>query len=274
MRLPSLNKMKSTELANFLLEFANFYENPTFISDDPIGVVHEYQHPQDREIFGFIVATISWGARGNIINSAKKLSRIMGESPYDFVMNWNEPVKNKQINSFVHRTFNGEDLGYFLGYFHRFYITYNSLETAFTLGETVTEHMLEGERMQIYLRNFRNNFFAFAHPKRTEKHVSNVDKNSACKRINMYLRWMVRKNSSVDFGIWNQIAMKDLHLPLDVHVIRVAKELGFIEKEVADWQQCVALTSKMRTILPEDPAKLDYALFGMGIEMKKKQQGM
>jgi len=261
-------------LANFLLESADFYENSGFIADDPIGVVHHYSDPKDIEIFGFIVATISWGARKSIINSAQKLRLILGESPYDFVENWHTQFQNKQLAKFVHRTLNPEDLGYFLSFFHEFYRQNTSLENVFIQGDSVEEVINSGDRMQIYLRNFRNNFFLGEHPKRTEKHVSSVVKNSACKRINMYLRWMVRQKSPVDFGIWNQIDAKDLHLPLDVHVIRVAKELKLIDKEVADWQNCVSLTSKMQSILPEDPAKMDYALFGTGIEMKKKQLGM
>lgn len=275
-----------TDIAEFLLESADFHEKSAFIQEDPISIPHRFNKKQDIEIIAFLVATIAWGNRRSIIRSGELLCELMDHSPYEFILQ----SKSQDFNSllrFVHRTFNGNDLVYFCQFLQHHYQHFHSLESAFLgsyrtliqLDENEkTSHLLDNpspipdlqifEPMEYSLIAFREYFFSLPHPARSEKHVSSVLKQSACKRLNMFLRWMIRKNSAVDFGIWEQLKAKDLYLPLDVHVIRVANQLGLLHGNLANWQTCKDITALMRTILPEDPVKLDFALFGIGIEQK------
>ncbi|MFN5890834.1 MAG: TIGR02757 family protein [Bacteroidota bacterium] len=283
----SVAKVVPTDIAEFLLESAEFHEKNAFIEDDPIRLPHQFNKLQDIEIIGFIVACISWGNRKSIIRSGAFLITLMDNSPYDFIVNA-ESNDLKKMQGFVHRTFNGIDLVYFCEFLQQHYKKYISLESAFyeeawKIDTQKTDSMnvskfnkridmdVESQTLEPIekaLINFRDYFFAQPHPSRTEKHISSVLKNSACKRLNMFLRWMIRKNSPVDFGFWNHFNPKDLYLPLDVHVLRVANQLNLIEGDVANWQTCKDITALMRTILPSDPVKLDFALFGIGIEQK------
>lgn len=283
----SLKKVSVAEkvpsgIAEFLLESADYHEKNTFIGNDPICIPHRFHLPQDIEIIGFIVSCIAWGNRKSIIRSGELLCSLMDESPYDFIKNATHKEFRK-LNTFVHRTFNGIDLNYFCNFLQYHYSNFPSLESAFNenlriskatenadleFNKTVLPSFHSEQPIEAALIGFREYFFSLQHPHRTEKHISSVMKNSACKRLNMFLRWMVRKNSTVDFGIWQSFNSKDLYLPLDVHVLRVANQLNLIEGDVANWQSCKDITALMRTILPNDPVKLDFALFGIGIEQK------
>jgi len=269
----------SNEIAEFLLESADYHEQNAFIESDPISIPHRFSIKQDIEIIGFLIATIAWGNRVSIIRSGEILCQLMDNAPYDFVIN-SEQSDRLKLQRFVHRTFNGEDLIYFIEFLHVHFLNFDSLEDAFVQKtgthwnsnakmenrSTSSPHKLE--IAEHALIDFRNYIFSLPHNHRTEKHVSSVLKNSACKRLNMYLRWMVRKNSPVDFGIWNRLSPKDLYVPLDVHVMRVANQLGLVDGSTTNWQVCKDLTAVCRKLIPNDPVKIDFALFGIGIEQK------
>ena len=213
---------------------------------------------------GFWAAMLAWGQRVTIINKAKELITRMDGAPYDFVKN-HEPQDAKKLIGFKHRTFNDTDALYFLSFFKANYTTHESLEDAFCVGIDP-----QSTSVETGLINFRNLFFnqEFA-PPRTRKHIATPALNSACKRINMFLRWMVRKDTAgVDFGIWNRIQSSQLICPCDVHVDRVARQLGLITRKQTDWKTAVELTERLKEFDPADPVKYDFALFGLGIETK------
>lgn len=248
-------------LKSFLDRKVAEYNQISFIAKDPISIPHTFSKLQDIEIAAFFAATLAWGNRTAIINSCNRIMDAMHRSPYDFLMHHEE----KDLNSFLHikhRTFNATDLLYFIHFLTHHYKKQPSLESAFCPPFAVPTISMK-ERL-IY---FNQMFFALEHPDRTRKHVSSPAKKSACKRLNMFLRWMVRKDSNgVDFGLWNQIATSELICPLDVHVSRVAYKLGLISSPKSDWQNAELLTSKLRCMDSIDPVKYDYALFGLGVE--------
>ena len=238
------------------------YNNTRFIEHDPICVPHRFCKPQDIEIAAFFAAILAWGNRKTIIQSANRILSAMDESPYDFLMN-HEPTDLKRFEHFVHRTFNSTDLLYFIDLLSRHYQHHSSLQTAFK-----PPH-ITAPSMQDRLTYFHQYFFEAEHPARTRKHIATPQRKSACKRLNMFLRWMVRKdNQGVDFGLWTTISPAHLICPLDVHVGRVAFKLGLIESNKADWQTALTLTQVLSRFDPMDPVKYDYALFGMGVEEK------
>ncbi len=218
-------------------------------------MVHEYQRKQDIEIVGFWTSILAWGHRKVIISKSKFLFSKMGQSPYEFILNHTEKDRKKFLD-FKHRTFQPLDTLFFLESLQNIYQTYDSLEPLF-----VAEDMTKG------IAKFRNLFFDIEHsPKRTFKHIPSPLKKSTCKRINMFLRWMVRKDDKgIDFGIWNKISPSNLMIPLDVHVWRVARHLGLINTNKQDWNAGVELTNFLRTLDPHDPVKYDFALFGLGV---------
>lgn len=237
------------------------YNQPSFIKGDPISVPHRFTQKQDIEISGLFAAVLAWGNRTSIINSCNKLMLWMDNVPYDFILNHHE-TDLKKFLSFAHRTFNATDLLYFIHFLQWHYSTHSSLEDAFVPGRTYTAEIVEQA-----LIHFHNYFFSIEHPDRTRKHISTPQRKSACKRINMYLRWMVRKDKQgVDFGIWKKIKPHQLVCPLDVHVSRVAYRLGLIDSDKSNWQNAMQLTERLREMNPEDPAVYDYALFGLGAE--------
>jgi uncharacterized protein (TIGR02757 family) len=247
-------------LKNFLDEKAELYNQPAFIKDDPVSIPHAFSKPQDIEIAGFFAAVLGWGRRNNIIRSCGRLMEFMDHAPHDFICN-HQPEDLKKILGFAHRTFNDTDLLYFLSVLQKHYTHSSSLETAFTGEGTYTEPTVEAA-----LRQFHNYFFSGEFPERTRKHISTPARGSACKRLCMYLRWMVRKDDGgVDFGIWNRISAAQLICPLDVHVARVANRLGLMENEKSNWRNAEALTDILRQWRPEDPVYYDYALFGLGV---------
>ncbi|HTO15097.1 MAG TPA: TIGR02757 family protein [Edaphocola sp.] len=256
--------MKNYDQIKALLENRwQHYHHIDFIAEDPIAIPHQFSQQQDIEIAAFFAAILAWGKRSIILNNANKLMNLMGNSPYDFILNHQEKDLKPFLN-FVHRTFNDTDLLYFISYLKHHYQTNISLEAAFIPKQGY-------ENIYTSLTYFHQNFFSldFA-PERTKKHIASPLKNSACKRLNMFLRWMVRKNSEVDFGIWNAIPVKDLICPIDVHVGNVARSLGLLERKQNDWNAAMELTENLRTFDQNDPVKYDYALFSMGVNEKNK----
>ncbi|RVU03083.1 TIGR02757 family protein [Mucilaginibacter limnophilus] len=238
------------------------YNQPNFIANDPVCIPHMFSKKQDIEIMGFWAATLAWGQRVTIIKKCKELIGLMDGAPYDFIINHKEPDLKKLL-SFKHRTFNDVDTLYFIHFFRQHYEKFESLEDAFipSGGDYSPFRGLGG---------FRSYFMSLPDfPQRTKKHVSSPSQNSTCKRLNMFLRWMVRKdNNGVDFGIWNKIKPADLIMPCDLHVDRVARKLTLIQRKQTDWQTAVELTDNLRQFDPADPVKYDFALFGLGIEEK------
>ncbi|MEQ8927806.1 MAG: TIGR02757 family protein [Fulvivirga sp.] len=252
------------ELKEFLNYKVEEYNQPGFIVNDPISIPHRFTKKQDIEISGFWAATLAWGQRITIINKCTELFHLMDNAPHDFILN-HQDSDLKRFENFKHRTFNATDTLYFIEYFKNLYQQYDSLESAFIIG--IDEH---SRNVEAGLSYFREQFFAlpFA-PERTKKHVASPARNSACKRINMFLRWMVRKDDKgVDFGLWNKIKPSQLVCPCDLHVDRVARKLELISRKQTDWQTAVELTEKLKELDPEDPVKYDFALFGLGVEEK------
>jgi len=239
-------------------KFAHYHQ-ADFITKDPISVPHRFVKKQDIEIAAFFAAILAWGNRTMIIRNTNRIMSWMDESPHDFILN-HEAQDLKPFIHFVHRTFNATDLLYSIEFFKHHYANNDSLETAFIKerAHTDTESALTG---------FHHYFFSLADaPDRTRKHIATPEKKSACKRLNMFLRWMVRKNSEVDFGLWHILKPADLICPLDTHVSDVARKLGLLERTQNDWKAAVALTQNLRLLDAADPVKYDYALFGMGAE--------
>ena len=253
-----MNMLKFEELRDFLNEKADQYNAPDFIENDPIQIPHRFSLKQDIEIAGFLAATISWGNRKSIINSADKMLDIMGNSPYDFVMNYSEKdLENIQDKS-IHRTFNGQDFSYFIRQFNRIYKENESLESLFKVKEEENNFLHAIER-------FRSGFLE-AEKHRSHKHISSPYKNSSAKRIIMFLRWMVRKDKrGVDFGIWENIDQKNLSIPLDVHTGNISRKLGLVSRTQNDWKTVEELDIAIRKFDEKDPAKYDFALFGLGV---------
>jgi uncharacterized protein (TIGR02757 family) len=250
------NSFKFKELKCFLDEKVEQFNTIDFLAEDPLGIVHQFSKKQDIEIMGLLMATIAWGNRKSIIASGKRLTEIFKNEPYEFVMmHTDEDFKNIH---FVHRTFQTSDLQFFLGALKRVYEKSNSLEDSFSVNSEIP-----GVKGRIV--NFRNSLLAFPHEKRTEKHLANPMKKSAAKRLNMFLRWMVRDDKKgVDFGIWENISPSDLYLPLDVHTSAVSRKLGLINRKQDDWQALEELMNNLKQFDPVDPCKYDFALFGLG----------
>lgn len=251
-------KLSFEELKSFLDEKADQYNHVDFIENDPIQIPHRFSLQQDIEIAGFLAATISWGNRKSIIKSAEKMLDIMGNSPYDFVMNHSdEDLKILQDKS-IHRTFNGEDFGYFIKQFQRIYKENGSLESLFKTNDTESN-------FQHGIERFRSNFLG-TEKHRSHKHVSSPYKNSSAKRIIMFLRWMVRKDKrGVDFGIWENVDQRFLSIPLDVHTGNISRKLGLVARTQNDWKTVEELDIAIRKFDDKDPAKYDFALFGLGV---------
>ena len=252
--------MKLSELKEFLDEKSDKYNHPDFILNDPIRLPHRYGKKQDIEIAGFLAATIAWGNRKSIINDGEKILSWLDDDPHHFVLNFTDGDIQFLKNRSVHRTFNGDDLICFLTNLQKIYRDYDSLEPLFLLhdGEPNFYHAIE---------RFRNQFFGEDSLPRSFKHVSSTYKNSAAKRLMMFLRWMVRKDSrGVDFGIWENIDAKYLSVPLDVHTGNVSRRLKLVKRKQNDWKTVEELDIKLRKMDVADPAKYDFALFGLGID--------
>lgn len=248
--------MISSRTIDILNFYHDKYNRKDFIKEDPISISHRFTKKQDIEIAGLFSATLSWGNRKSIISSCNKLMLLMDNSPHDFILN-HSVHDLKPFSTFVHRTFNATDVFYFIEFLKQHYSVNNSLEKLF-LQENAEQALI----------NFHNTFFSLENfPARTRKHIATPERKSTCKRLNMYLRWMVRKDKNgVDFGIWKKIKTSNLMMPLDVHVENYARQLNLIERKQRDWLTVTELTCNLRKIDSEDPVRFDFALFGMGIE--------
>ncbi|ADY51003.1 Conserved hypothetical protein CHP02757 [Pseudopedobacter saltans DSM 12145] len=278
------------ELKEFLDKKVLQYNQPGFIENDPICIPHLFTKKQDIEIMGFWSSILAWGQRVTIIKKSKELIGLMDGAPYDFILNHQESDL-KRLENFKHRTFNYTDTLYFIQFFKQHYQQFNSLEDAFLpfkpsemrdeyLSEQISDmkaetnvcynSLLNLPHVENNLNYFRSYFFSLEDfPQRTVKHISSPMKNATCKRINMFLRWMVRKDKcGVDFGIWDRIKPSQLICPCDVHVDRVARKLGMIDRKQTDWKTAVELTENLRKFDAVDPVKYDFALFGLGVEEK------
>ena len=250
--------MNKTELKEFLDAKVIQYNHPEFLESDPIQIPHLFTLKEDVEISGFLTATIAWGNRKSIISNAHKMMELMDHAPYDFIKNHQEDDLDK-LQNFVHRTFNGVDLVYFVKSLQNIYQYRGGLEDVFTSN-------LDKKSIQPAISKFKEVFFEIPHPKRTSKHISDPIKGSAAKRINMYLRWMVRDNTTgVDFGLCKDIPTSILSCPLDVHSGNVARKLGLLKRKQNDAKALAELDRSLRKLDPKDPVKYDFALFGLGV---------
>lgn len=282
-----------TNLKDFLDRKVEQYNQPGFIANDPICIPHRFTQKQDVEIMGFFAAVLAWGQRKTIIAKCTELIHRMDGAPYDFILHHREPDL-KALLDFKHRTFNDTDLLYFVSFFRQHYERFLSLEDAFVPGSRPAEFREEfmdaggGAVQEVLsspvcyagsltytpftaeqaLNHFRAYFFSLPDfPHRTRKHISSPLQKSSCKRLNMFLRWMVRRDSNgVDFGLWQRLSPAQLIAPCDVHVERVSRRLGLILRKQTDWLTAVELTENLRLLDPHDPVKYDFALFGLGVE--------
>lgn len=250
------------KLKVYLEDIVNKYNENWFIAQDPISIPHKFIKKEDIEIAGFLTATISWGQRAAILKKANLWMSLMDNSPYDFLMNASQK-EFLRFNDYVYRTFNNVDCQYFVSAVKEIYTNYGGLEKVFIQGYEIDKTIFSA------ISHFRSVFMGFEPLARTEKHLANVEKGSAAKRINMFLRWMVRDDGIVDFGLWKDISKADLMIPLDVHVGRVARSLGLLERKQNDWKTVQELTLKLKELSPDDPVKYDYALFGLGVYNEK-----
>ncbi|MCF6306692.1 MAG: TIGR02757 family protein [Flavobacteriaceae bacterium] len=254
--------MNQIDLKEFLDSKVLLYNNPTFIESDPIQIPHQLQNQgakkEDVEIIAFLVSIIAWGNRKSIIKNGKKLVEIMGNSPLDFVSNFSEKDE-KYLSGFVHRTFNEFDLTYFMFALQDIYNRQGGMELLFSKN-------IQNNSIQPAINEFKKQFFSLPHLQRTEKHISDPLKNSAAKRINMFLRWMVRNDTAgVDFGLWKSISPAVLSCPLDVHTGNVSRKLGLLTRKQNDGKALAELDIALRSLDAEDPVKYDFALFGLGV---------
>lgn len=251
--------MSEQNTKNLLEERYERYCTPEFIPDDPISVPHRFAPREDKEISGFLTATIAWGNRKSILKSANRMMLLMDDAPYDFVIN-HQPSDLQRFMGFVHRTFNEADIQYFITALRHIYLRLGGLEQAM-VGSGV-----EGNSVKSALTNFHSTFFSIEHLKRTQKHVANPQRGSSAKRLNMFLRWMVRDDGrGVDFGLWKKVPTSALSCPLDIHSGNQARELGLISRKQNDWKAVEELDKALRRFDPEDPVKYDYALFGNAV---------
>ncbi len=255
-----LNTLPKTELNELLEELYDRFNREEFIEHDPISIPHRFTSREDREVAGFLAATIAWGNRKAIVKSAQKMMDYLDNAPYDFVLNATDSDLQR-LETYVHRTFNGGDFIDFI----------RSISTICSkhggIGQYFENDYLRTNSIPQTFSNFRREFFESDHSSRCEKHLSSIDKGAACKRLNMYLRWMVRRDDrGVDFGLWDKIPTSALYLPLDIHTGNVGRSLGLLSRKQNDWKSVDQITAALREFDPNDPVKYDFALFGAGIE--------
>ena len=252
--------MNKKDLKEFLDRKVDQYNQPSFIINDPISIPHLFTKKQDIEIAGFFASIFAWGNRTTIIQKSKELMQLMQMQPYKFCLD-PDPGRLKELLEFKHRTFNATDLLYFIEFLKYHYSRHSSLEIAFTMHGDTIEEMLTG---------FHHYFFLPEDvPARTKKHIATPEKNSTCKRLNMFLRWMVRKdNRGVDFGIWKKISPSRLICPIDIHVARVSRHFNLLQRTQTDWRAALELTDNLKRFDQNDPVKYDFALFALGVAEK------
>jgi uncharacterized protein (TIGR02757 family) len=261
-RKESYNGIPAAEMKLFLEEKYLRFNNSSFISPDPVSIPHMFSDLRDREISGFLTATIAWGRRDLFLRNANELMDLMDHAPFDFLMSAGEE-DFERFGNFIYRTFNGTDCKYFMSALRYLYGSYYSLE------DIILEGMQENGSLIDGLSWFRTRFFELPHNKRCEKHFADLRNGAAGKRLNMFLRWMVRKdNHGVDFGIWKRIDPSILYIPLDLHSGNTARKLGLLKRKVNDWKAVEELTEVLRGFDPADPVKYDFALFGLGVNEK------
>jgi len=258
--LKKMRKFTLAELKQFLDEKSDLYNQPGFIENDPISIPHAFKKKQDIEIAGLFASVLAWGQRKTIIRKCRELLAMMDNDPHQFILT-HRAKDLTAFEKFKHRTFNATDTLYFIAFLKWYYQTHSSLEEAFKI--SVDDKNVGGA-----LVNFHQMFFSLIdHPRRTQKHIATPERKSTCKRLNMYLRWMVRNDrKGVDFGIWNSILPSQLICPCDLHVDRVARKLKLIKRKQTDWITATELTSNLQKLDSSDPVKYDFALFGLGIE--------
>ncbi len=255
-----LDNLPYAELRELLDELHDRFNQASFVEADPISIPHRYTSREDREVAGFMAATIAWGNRKAIVKSAHRMMEYMGDAPYDFVINASQE-ELCSLQSYVHRTFNGLDFRDFVLCLRGIYNRWGGI------GNYFEEHYTKHASIPQALSDFRAEFFAMEHQPRCEKHLSSIDKGAACKRTNMFIRWMVRRdNRGVDFGEWTKIPMSAIYIPLDVHSGNVARALGLLNRKQSDWKATAELTERLKNFDANDPVKYDFALFGAGIE--------
>lgn len=251
--------MNREELYEFLEEKYIHFNAPKFVESDPISIPHQFSTKEDIEIAAFLASVIAWGQRPAIIKSANIMMDLMDRAPHDFILNHTESDLSR-IDNFVYRTFNSIDLKYFLTALQNIYLNHNGLEQLFTDG------LNKRGSMKGAIAEARATFFELPHQSRTTKHFANTDKNSAAKRMNMYLRWMVRNDKlGVDFGLWSKIPTSKLMMPIDVHSGNVGRKLGLLTRKQSDWRAVEELTASLREFDSNDPVKYDFSLFGLGV---------
>lgn len=255
--------LSRNELKEFLDLKVKQYNTTAFIALDPVSIPHLFSKKEDIEISGFLVSIIAWGQRQTILKNANQLLQLMDNEPYDFVCN-HKSSDLKALEPFIHRTFNSIDATYFMQSLKNIYLKHGGLESVFNKCFKLNKHITSRA-----LHDFKTVFFELKHPLRTEKHIADPMKGSSAKRINMFLRWMVRKDDcGVDFGIWNKISPSQLKCPLDVHTGNVARKLGILSRKQNDWLSVIELTDHLISLDKVDPVKYDFALFGLGIYEK------
>jgi uncharacterized protein (TIGR02757 family) len=255
----SYNGIAAAEIKVFLEEKYLRYNNPAFIECDPISIPHSFTGLQDREVSGFLTAAIAWGRRDLILRSSRMLLERMDNEPFEFIVSAGEE-ELARLSGFVHRTFNGSDCTYFIRGLRQIYSQFKSMEDVMLEGMTETGSLRDG------LSHLRSIFFSLPHASRNEKHFADITGGAAGKRLNMFLRWMVRKdNNGVDFGIWKKIDQASLYIPLDLHSGNTARHLGLLTRKMNDWKAVEELTEVLRSFDPSDPVKYDFALFGLGV---------
>lgn len=255
----AFSDMSLEEMRELLERLHDRYNNESFIEADPISVPHSFTRPVDREIAGFLAATIAWGNRRAIVQSAHRMMRYMDNAPEDFVRNATE-ADMEYLRTYVHRTFNGVDFQDFVRGMRHIITEWGSVGNYFE-----TRYEEHGDLRPVF-SDFRRDFFAVEHDTHCEKHLSSIDKGAACKRLCMYLRWFVRHDDrGVDFGMWRRIPMSALYMPLDIHTGRMGRNLGLLNRKQSDWKAVEELTASLRKLSADDPVRYDYSLFGLGI---------
>ncbi len=257
--------MNREELHELLEHLHDKYNRAEFIEPDPISIPHSFCDRHDREVSGFLAATIAWGNRKAIVKSARRMMQYMDNAPADFVRNAS-PAELRHLQSYVHRTFNGQDFTDFVLGMRHIILNHGGI------GEFFERHYEATQDMAIVLSEFRREFFSCDHNSHCEKHLSSIDKGAACKRLNMYLRWFVRRDDrGVDFGLWQRIPMSAIYLPLDVHTGNMGRALGLLTRKQSDWKATAEITAALREFDPTDPVRYDFSLFGAGIDGFLKQ---
>lgn len=254
--------MTRKEVKEYLDALCLKYNCAEFIDQDPVSVPHRYTRPEDVEIAGFLAATIAWGRRPLIVRNAMRMMELMDDAPYQYVTQ-SAASDWTTLMPFVHRTFNGGDFVYFVRALQYIYLSQGGLGGFFRA--SYRRH----ETLRAVLSEFWQLFFSPELEPRSAhtRHLSSVDKGAACKRLNMYLKWMVRSDrNGVDFGLWNDaIPSSALYLPLDVHTANTSRALGLLGRRQNDWRAVEEITSVLRDFDAADPVRYDYALFCAGI---------